>query len=260
MDNQVQKFIEKKKRKKLRKKVVMIVFLITGVTLGVMFKGSFFNINDIKLQGNVILDEKNIVKEKEILGQNIFLFDNKKLENIILSNPYIQSVNIKKELPNKLKVAIEERKMIYKIKEGDKNYILNKSLVLMDIKDSLEDGVSLIELQGITLENKVIGETIIKDEGRIKAAEILGENLLDKEKKMALADNVEINSLNNIVMNKGNIKIILGNLDNLEEKYNKALKILSSEASNMESGYIDVSFNGNPVIKEEEAKTEKKDN
>ena len=147
--------------------------------------------------------------------------------------------------------------MLYKIKEGNKYYLLNKSLVLMEVKEDVS-GLSLIELKGIKLEDKTIGKAVTKDINKVKVAEILGDNnILNKDISI---DSLEINSINNILLNKGKIKIILGNIENLEENYRKAVNILNSKAINMESGYIDVSFKGNPVIKEDKVEKEQEDN
>lgn len=253
MDNKVQEFIKKKKRKKILKKIGIIVPLLMATTAGILLKASFFNIDNIKLSGNLVLEKNSIINEKEILGQNIFLFNQKDLEKIILSNSYIEGVTIKKQLPDGLNIEVEERKMVYKIKEEGKNYIVNKSLVLMEIKDEVE-GLSLIELQGIKVENKVIGESITKDKNKIKVAETLGDKILNKENEELLIDGLEINDINKIILKKDNIKIMLGDLNDLEKKYNKAINILKSDEINIENGYIDVSFEGNPVIKEEQTK------
>lgn len=257
MEDKVQEFIAKKKRQKLRKKLTIICFLLIGIVAGVIFKASFFNIDAVTVSGNTVLSKKKVVDEKNIIGQNIFLFDQKKLEGMILTNPYIKGVTIKKQFPDKLDIKVEERKMLYKIKEGNKYYLLNKSLVLMEVKEDIS-GLSLIELKGIKLEDKTIGKSVIKDTNKIKVAEILGDNnILNKDTSI---DSLEINSINNILLNKGKIKIILGNIENLEESYKRAIDILNSKVINMESGYIDVSFKGNPVIKEEEVKKEQGEN
>lgn len=257
MEDKVQEFIAKKKRQKLRKKLTIICLLLMGIVLGVMFKARFFNIGAVLVSGNTVLSKKKIIDEKNIIGQNIFLFDQKKLEGMILTNPYIKGVTIKKQFPDKLDIKIEERKMLYKIKEGNKYYLLNKSLVLMEVKEDVS-GLSLIELKGIKLEDKTIGKAVTKDINKVKVAEILGDNnILNKDISI---DSLEINSINNILLNKGKIKIILGNIENLEENYKKAVNILNSKAINMESGYIDVSFKGNPVIKEDKVEKEQEDN
>lgn len=256
MEDQAQKFIERKRKKKFRKKVTIIVLLLTGVTLGIIFKAPFFDIENISVSGNIVLDSKKIINQKEIIGQNIFLLDQKKLEEKISNDSYIKSVTIKKKIPNGLDIKIEERKMIYKIKEDEKYYILNKSLVLMEIKEDVS-GLSLIELKGIKLDNKTIGQPVVKDENKIEITEILADNnILNKDKSI---DSLEINSINNIILNKGEIKIMLGDVEKLEDKYKKAMNILNSKDINIESGYIDVSFNGNPVIKKDDIKEEVKE-
>lgn len=255
MEDQAQKFIERKRKKKFRKKVTIILLLLIGVTIGIIFKAPFFDIENILVSGNIVLDSKKIINQKEIIGQNIFLLDQKKLEENILNNSYIKSVTIKKKIPNGLDVKIEERKMIYKIKEGEKYYILNKSLVLMEIKEEVS-GLSLIELKGIKLDNKIIGQPVVKDESKIKITEILADNnILNKDKSI---DSLEINNINNIILNKGEIKIMLGDVEKLEDKYKKAMNILNSTDINIQSGYIDVSFNGNPVIKKDDTKEDVK--
>ena len=75
MEDKAQEFIAKKKRQKLRKKLTIICLLLMGIVLGVMFKARFFNIGAVSVSGNTVLSKKKIIDEKNIIGQNIFLFD-----------------------------------------------------------------------------------------------------------------------------------------------------------------------------------------
>lgn len=56
--------------------------------------------------------------------------------------------------------------------------------------------------------------------------------------------------LNNIQFYYKNILIKLGNSDELNNKLNKAFNIIlqKEEVKSAKKGYVDVSFNGNPVV------------
>ena len=62
---------------------------------------------------------------------------------------------------------------------------------------------------------------------------------------------VNVANINNIIIYFDNVEVKVGNGNDLIKKVNIALNILEDKKLNFKKGYIDLSFDGTPVIKEE---------
>lgn len=249
MSNEVSEYILRKKRKKLVKKVSIISIFMIAVLLFILIKASIFNISKIEVKNNIIVQKEKIVDYNSILGNNIFLININDIKNQILTNPYIKSVKIKRKFPNCLVITVEERKATFALNEDNKFYILNEELYIMEEKNNLE-GLVLPQVVGFTLDSKFVGERAIKNTSMQEALKEIGD-ILNKEEKIKITS-LDISDIRNITLIKDELKIFLGNAENLQEKMNKVFRILKSKEGKFTKGYIDVSFNEKPVIYNEE--------
>ena len=247
MNKKIQAYVARKERKKKIRKIILgSISFICIVTL-IFVKAPFLNISKINIKGNKILKDNKVLQSKSVLGSNIFLLDKNKLQEDILKNPYIKSVDIKRILPNELEVVIEERKMIYRVKDNNKSYILNKDLIIMAISNN-PDGMSLIDLKGVKIQNRTVGQAITNNKAVIALADKIGSEFISEKNKNTFTS-LDLSSINNIVLHKDKIKIIMGNDKDLQKKYEKAYKIINDKDIDLKDGYIDVSFIDQPVIK-----------
>lgn len=244
MEKNISEYISKKKKKKTRRKVILLSIILIVVLGLILIKTPYFNIKKVVVNNNSILTKEKVIEENTILNQNIFLFNTSALKNKILSNPYIKSVKISRKLPNELDLKIEERDATFIVNDGTDFYVLNENLVIMEKKKSIE-GLNLPLLNGLKIENRFLGEPMSKDEERYDVLKNIGGVLNTNKIKV---DSVDITNLNNIIINKGEVQILLGDDEDLDEKLVKMVNILKDPAGNFEKGYIDISFNGNPVI------------
>ena len=165
----------------------------------------------------------------------------------ILSNPYVKSVKISRKLPDQLNINVVERNATFIVNDGADFYVLNENLVIMEKKNS-DEGLQLPIVTGLTVENRFLGEPMSTDKDKVEVLKEIGEAL---NKSKIKVNSVDISNLNNIVINKGEVQILLGNSDKLSDKLTKMVNILNDPAGNFEKGYINISFNGNPVIYKE---------
>ena len=113
------------------KKVIIYIFLL------ILF-GSINNINlneskskkiqTVNIFGLNKEENKIILNEIENLNlENIFLIDEKKLENIFNTNPLIQNYNIFKNYPSTLNVEIQRTEFLARINRNGKLYIVGSN-------------------------------------------------------------------------------------------------------------------------------------
>ncbi|MDO4535343.1 MAG: FtsQ-type POTRA domain-containing protein [Clostridium perfringens] len=243
-------YVKRNKARKNKRNILILGIFIISIGAFALLKAELFNIVEVTVKNNNILSKGEVLDEAEILGNNIFLVKLNELENKILLNPYIEDVDIKRNIPNKISVIVNERVASYKVIDEDKSYILNDNLVIMEKRDDLES-IILPILEGIEIQGKDLGESITSNKEKIdflKKLKVASNDYSDMK-----IESVDISDINNINIYLDKCKIILGNNEDIDKKLAKAINILKSDKVNIENGYIDISFGGNPVVYEGES-------
>ncbi len=247
------KYIKRAKRKRLIKKSIFIVILILIAGGLIVTKSNLFLVKNIKVNGQNLVT-KDLIDEKlqSIKGENIFFIKSSEVEKTLKSDPYVNSISLKRHFPSTLEVNVKEKNIGYYVKYGDEYDVISSDLVLIEKVDKLK-GNGLIEIKGLKSEGRKIGEKYVdtKDDKRLENfLETLYEikNANTTKNKITMVD---VANINNIVIYFNNVKVKVGNGNDLIKKINTALNILEDKKLNLKKGYIDLSFDGTPVIKEE---------
>lgn len=248
----VDAYFKRRDQIKKRKKIFFLSLICLGAGMAFLFKAPIFAVNGFTITGNKMVKKEGVLNKDFINGKNIFLMDTNTVENEILKNPYIQTVEVSRVLPNQIAIKITERKMFYKIKLEEKVYILNNGLYIMDIVTDDKD-LALVELKGIKANSIKVGERITNSDEVAEIALNVADNLIDKNKD-SIFTLVDLTDTGDVSIYKDEIEIILGKPEKLDEKYKQAMSILNSKDINMKAGYIDISVPSQPVIKEKEVK------
>ncbi|MGL5086874.1 MAG: cell division protein FtsQ/DivIB, partial [Clostridium sp.] len=194
---------------------------------------------------------------KEFIGQNIFTINYNEMEKKILKNPYIKEATITKKNINKLNVVVSEGKVSYYIEDGEKFKIITNDGYYVESLDTIEE-LNLVNVIGLKDNGKSVGEKIIDDENLCNNLEKFYP-ILKSEFTDLRIEKLDVSNILDIKAYIGNIEIKFGDSSNLVNEYdklgaiykigkiNKVLNII--EQNNMKKGYIDVSFDGEPVVK-----------
>lgn len=239
-----------KRRKKIRiKRYITIIVILIAVVVTLCLKLSYFNIKDIKVLNNRNIGSEEIKKLSQInLGENIFYLNLRKSRTAILSNPYILKADIKRKLPNKINIYVEERTAVFYVKQNEKYLVIDEKGIVLEEKNSI-NGMKLIKLEGFEGKNYKVGEVL--DNSDVRKLKIINDitKLIKSLKDGILEPSiVDIKDLTDIKLYYGNIMVKIGTSDELQEKINKAINILVDNKLIDKKGYIDVSFKGSPVF------------
>ena len=99
-------------KKKILIALILLIILSTYKPQK-LFLSSKFKIEQIKIENNSILKERDIKKNlAHLYEKNIFIIDNQNILNILKKNTFIESFEIKKIYPNKIIIKIYEKKPI----------------------------------------------------------------------------------------------------------------------------------------------------
>ncbi len=219
--------------------VVIAVLLISVVlSLAVLFK-----IETIQVEGCQMYEDDTIVQYSGINKyQNIYLCKQDKVsENLCNKFPYIESVRLEKQIPNKIIIHVTQAKETATIQHGEDYITLNSSNKVLDISKSPKENIAVIN--GIQIQNaEICKEVVFEDANK---ANIL-QQLQIAVAKYNISD-VTLFDISDIYdsffVYKGRLNIKLGQPDNIEQKVEFAAKIISSSTEVANSkGNLDVSM------------------
>lgn len=245
----------KNKKKKRNLKIAKYSFLIICIIAIIIatMTSPLFNIKEITVEGNEKTTNDEIVGLSEIsIGENTYKTNMKKAKEKILENSYINSVEIKRKLPSKVLITVEERKTTFMIEYGSAYvYINNQGYILEISSEKLEVPI----IQG--------AETLTEDfiEGKRLCIEDL-EKMSTVIKIMEVAANNEISDfITRIdIQNSQNYKIVfeseqkvayLGDESDLNTKILNIKAILEKESGIKGEIFVNMDLKtNNPIFRQ----------
>ena len=175
--------MKKRKKKKIKLKSMLFTLLIIMVISALIYGYTRLHITNIYVLGNKLLTEQEIIDEAELSNYpEIYQVSKSKIEEKLLKNKLIKTVNVSKSLFGKVTINISENKILYK--EHDNYMLSNGQLVSFD-NDVLGVPLLINEIDNEIL-NKVVNKFSLIDESiLISISEIeYKPSLLDKERFM----------------------------------------------------------------------------
>lgn len=248
---------QKRRKKKILKslKIAKYSFLticILAIIIAIM-TSPLFNISKITVSGNERITENEIISLSEItLNENIFKTVINKSETKILENPYIKSAIVKRKLPTKIEIIIEERKINFMLEYGSGYVYINNQGYILEISNEKID-VPIIQGAETNTENFIPGnrlctEDLNKMDTVIKIMETANNNDMEN-----LITRIDIqNSENYIIQFDEEGKIAyLGDASDISTKMLTIKAILEREKGIEGEIFVDMDLKtSNPVFRQ----------
>lgn len=242
--------IRKRRKRRLYRKCILLFVLLISIMATLCFKLPYFNISNIQVINNKNISKDEIIKLSDIKeGTNIFYQNLGVCKKSILTNPYIEDISFSRRLPSTMQIIVSERKaQFYNINKDKKFVIIDKNGIVLEVRDDISK-MQLVKLIGLNVEGMKAGDKLA-DSGDKKVATVKQLSaLLDRADKNAPAmTEIDITDNSNVKVKYSGMSVMLGNSYDLEKKLNKALNIIVQNKLTSSKGYIDVSYNGNPVV------------
>ena len=238
----------KKKKRKRFIKILMLFIVLISVLITLCLKLSYFNVQKIDVLGNKNVTKEEITKLSSIAeGNNIFYANLKTSRTNILKNPNIMDVHIKRIFPSKIVINVKERDAVFYLQKDSKFLIIDKEGIVIDQKDNI-DNLKLIRLDGMEIKDVIVGKKLSVQDKR--AIELIGKvtELYNNNLSKYSMTSANLNNLLSINFYYGNMCVKIGTADEMEKKLNKALNVMETQGLADKKGYIDVSYEGNPVF------------
>lgn len=229
----------KKNKKKVNASKIVIAFSFLLIIVIVLYTGlnsGMFNSENVEIQGNKYVEDDYIIKNLNIKNdKNIFRYNIKYMEESLLNNKYIDKVEIKRSLPNTLKINVIEKEIIA-------NIYNEKIYCYIDTEGNFID-----KIDEDNKNNEII--IVYVDYDITDFNEIKFKNEENKKRLLYLLDYIKEESIykkiNNIDMTKNesinmitndDINVLLKNDEDLKYNISRLAMILADLQNNKQKG------------------------
>lgn len=241
---------KKKQRKRKKKSIGRFLLLVIAIILSYIFvfKTDVFIVSEIIVEGNKKLKADTIVKASTCnIGENIFRIDIDNGENNLKLIPYVKDSKIKRQLPDKVIIEVEERKEVAVVDYMDYVVYIDKEGYILEI-DRDKKEVELPKISGLDMVHFEEGSNIYQDNSMEKLEEFITYS--EASKLLSLIDEIDVSNYDsiNIQLNNGTL-VEFGPLNNVKYKLSFIIEILQDiESKNMEARKIMFNKGENPII------------
>lgn len=116
-------------------KVILTMVIILFAFILIIVSGAF-QITEILVEGNKNISEEQIISFSGLQkGTNLFAISKKSITNKLKENAYIDEVKIKRVLPNKISLIINERKPEYVLQLANSYVYINRKGFVLEISN-----------------------------------------------------------------------------------------------------------------------------
>lgn len=252
--------ISKKRAKKKRRSKRFYAVTITAATLFVAVIATLVYcfaigspIKTIVASGKSVYSADEIVAACSVVpGDNIFTVSEKKINKVLSSSlPYIGSVKIKRDFPDKLTLSVTATNEKYLIVNANGYICLDKDeKILSTKKQKLSAGVYRLDgFKGQSVKAGTNYEPCKEDQKRFENAKAIIAALENEGLKKANV--LKLASTDNIiVVYDKRFNIYVGSVDNIEKKISLASQVIKESVSKTNTGYIDVRYDSRAYFNE----------
>lgn len=226
------------------------------ITFGVLFillsmiiimNSKFFAVSNVEFKGNSSVSSEDIILNAGLNSfRNIFQINGDQIKTAILQDSRIVSVKIKRQLPNKLIIHIQERLPVCLLSYLNNLLIIGSDGVVMGIQEEAE-AVELPIVIGAKLKEVKYGEKIVAPDFR-KALEVLRYSDDYLRQVIAEIDLTKLKLLLDLPKYNRQVEVELGTIEKLEKKIANLRAILLSPDFNGKLERIDLRVTDLPTV------------
>ncbi len=153
-----------KKNKIIFRRIIAIaicVLILAGIIVLILLS-DLFNIRSISVENNEKVSSEEIIRLSGLeIGKNMFKTFKTSIKNGVKNNPYIEDVDVKKEINGDIKIKVEERTPTYMLKKENEYIYINNQGYILEVS---EQPIAVPSITGYTTEELVPGGRLnVKD-------------------------------------------------------------------------------------------------
>ncbi len=240
-----------KKRRRKKAILYLVLFLLLLCVGAVLTFTVFFHIAAFEVKGNSRYNAQEIIEASGIAkGENLFLCKTEQAAGRIAEKlPYVESVTIKRKLPDKLVLTVKEAQLKLAVQQGNSYLIMTGSGKVLEIgATELPEGAAL--LKGVEVKSaspgkqasfppktqestRAAGETVVEQQENDQSQEkTVLDHLLDavQETRLSGITRIDLSDLEDIrVVYQGRMEMLLGEDDQLAQKLKLGQEVIARE-------------------------------
>lgn len=228
---QVKKVRPKKTAKIL--KALGLCILVAGA-IAFLCTTPLFNVTQIEVAGNENVSKEEIISLSQIkLNENMFKNVKATIKQNIKGNAYIENVAVKRVLPNKMQITVQERKVKFMVKLLESYAYINSQGYILEITSQTKE-VPIIEGMSTPEEEMIAGKRLNNDDlDKLEVALSIMSSCEENEiSRFVSSINVEDPNEYIVYMAEKHKTIHLGSHSNLGTKILYVKAILEAEEGN----------------------------
>jgi len=269
------KINKQSKRKKFKKTrfwlKLILILLLFGAVLAPLALSPLCNISSIEVLGNKHYQSSEIIEATDIrLGENGFKLIGKNIKGLltfryykaeadILRNcTYVKSVAVKYQIPNKIRIIIEERNPMCIIPHLGSYLIMDEEGYIIDIVEN-ESERGLPVIKGLRFESFKVGQALELDnpDSAEKIHDLINAiKKSDENSTYKLADMVDYIDVSEpkkvSLFVDSRIIVNLGDLRDLNYRIGVVKYILQNNLKDEDRGILDFTAGDKPIFRQEE--------
>ncbi|OPJ56859.1 cell division protein FtsQ/DivIB [Alkalithermobacter paradoxus] len=232
--------------------ILILIAIFMASLFGYIFiKTDFFALKDLEIVGQVKLNKEEIMLDGKIeMNKNIYMYNIKDVKENIMTNPYVESVNIKRIFPNKIFIDLVERVEICAIPYMGSYIIIDEQGTVLKVEENISN-VDKPLLTGVNFDNFNLGKKIDIEDKKLlsKILDLLNScssaNILGNISEINVDENMNIK-----LYTLQGIEVLLGQGEDINYKMFQLSKIMVDlHTKDITSGIVDMKFNGYPVYR-----------
>ena len=207
-----------------------------------------FQMKDIAVEGNRIISEERILSLAGIDPQcNIFLFDVNAAEKRIAEDHFVREVKVKRRLPSKVVISIEERVPLVFL-ENFGGMIDGESVLLPPLP--VEHWPDLPILTGVDMNVEGYGEPLQSDRLKWVISFLKDMSALKSRIPLEISE-IDVSDVHHPLLYTGDgaVPIRIGGTGSLSQLISLPLVLTDLDRKGIEAEYIDVRFSDQIVVR-----------
>lgn len=246
MKKQNNKYIAQAQKKRRRKRIIISSIVLAIGFIVFALKSQYFVVSKVAILGNPVISGEDIKDKTEyLIGKKIFFIDKSDIRKVVKQNPYVDDIEISRKYPRQVNIKISEKQGIYYCEDNGIYIVMDKTLNILENTDNI-DNRNLVRLYGLNLESTQPGEFAVSNV-RIKNLLKIFNDIIKTNPTEFKLDSIDLTDLCDIKVYIGEIEGRFGYDEDIIEKANKFLHVITNEQIGIKKGYVDVGFDGAPV-------------
>mgnify|MGYP000251328722 FL=1 len=144
-------------------KILLLFAIIIGILL-FLFISPVFNIKKINVQGNSKINTEEIESLSKInMNENIFRFSSRQIEENVKENAYIDTVEVKRKIPNTVEIIVTERETKYQLEYGNAFVYIDGNGNILEISNE-NANLPIIRGYSTAQENIQVGNKLVDED------------------------------------------------------------------------------------------------